>query len=401
MEGWSRPDSMVSMRLDAILIRAIGFFTLLGILMFGRRVPAPAPALAPMEVAGEIATEDPPPRVATVQVEKLSAELLDRIAEQLDGESKTPLPVFELPPIPPFGWTFVTPEAEDPIRELDPLPDTLTLGRRAALRAILEGAAYLLYFGTPPGNLVEPDGSDITLIEDSSQGVRAVQRLPHESIGDSVDPALAEYVHDFNLQMLHAQKSGLIRTREVEGLWSAAAALDRDADDALFDLLDDPTDAIATAYDPETGACELDLGKRNGVSVGMRFVLWTQGRPLRRVLALAEVERVTNAGCRVRIVKSFAGSWPSTPGIRASNPLFHRGRKVTGLVLGATSDRSRKLLTLSPHTSIYDDISFPDFCVVGDLPKTGHPDGARLVRAQEAGAIIVPERLVPYLLPSR
>jgi len=395
------------MRFDAVLLRALGLFALLGIVLFAGK-PAPSgsrgdaqPPHTEPKPAPVVTVAHEPPDPVTVGV----AEIVKRIPIV----SPAALPIESAPPPP------------EPKLQLDKLPDlppTLTAGRKAALRAVLAGDPYLLYFGAPPGTMPWQDEGAETLIEVGVRRLAVSGKLRHESIGDSVDPQLAEFVHDFNLQILHAQRSNLIRTRLLRGLWSAVALLDPKADDLLFDLLDDPTDAIATAYDPEAGACELDLGKKDGIRKGMRFVLWTQERPLRRVLALAEVDHVMQFAqrCRVRIIKSFSDSWPAAPGIRASNPFFHRGRSIAGYVLSDNLDRHKARFQAWPHASIYDSLQFPAFCIVGDVPdaprafdpRLGRQQDPRdmvfdeqLERAKNSGAIFVPERLVPYLLPAR
>ena len=392
------------MRLDALLFRALGTFAILGLVMFARprREPAPDRPVAPTAVTA----------LPTATGELDEDDLIDRVARALgEPETRTVIP-YEPPP----QTTVVTRPRESEPRPapLQPLPKELTAGRRAALSAILEGDAYLLFFGQPPGDIPDADDSMITRIEQSALLRQPSQQLRHVSIGDSIDPLLEEFVHDFNLQMLHAQARELVVRRQVDGIWAVAAQIDEDADEVLFQLLDDPTDAIATAYDPETGACELDLGKRDGVTRGMRFVLWTQARPLRRVLALAEVDRVDEAACRVRIVKSLAESWPAATGIRASNPFFHRGRTIAGYVLSPDADATRKRFEDWGHASLYATLQFPEFCIVGGIadPRASPrdpreraliPDASaqRLDRARKAGAIFVPERLVPYLLPAR
>jgi len=412
-------------RSGSVLLRAVAAYALLGLLLFAPRPKQATPAKVVIVA---------PPREPTVVTPAT-------IRVELPVGTREIIPVRELPlvvdvplPINPgFEIIRVTPwEPVVKIGKLDTLPDHLTPGRRAALRAILRGDPNLLYFGMPPGKEIEDPRRNSTVLirEPGHRGIPGYRRFRYESIGDSLDPMLAEFVRDFNLQMLHAQRRGLIAAREDDGLWRAAARIDYDADELLLLLLDDPTDAIATAHDPETGACELDLGQRDGIEIGMRFVLWTPARPLRRILAVAEVTSVSSNRCRVRIAKKMCDAWPAAPGIRASSPFFLRGRKTAGTILGAVKPATPKLLTGLSHVSVFDKIAFPDFCVVGDVRNHTEPlDDAelrgalsdlddllsegpenRLIDARNAllleqarrnGAILVPERLVPYLLPSR
>ncbi|MHC4956008.1 MAG: hypothetical protein ACYTGZ_19350 [Planctomycetota bacterium] len=416
------------MRLESLYLRVLAAFSLAGVLVFGvswlARVPASAPAPAPVRVV----VVPPPPAPVPVPVPlepdahgvEITVELLDRVARGLKAliEELPPVEIV-VPPVPKEVERAV------PVVELAPLPKHLTPGRRAALRAILSGDFYLLYFGAPnsPGEDFA-DGS-LDSMRDALRrlndlGRRWSPQLRYESVGDSVDPGLERFVRDFNLQMLHAQKSGLLTTRALDGQWRVAAHFDDVADDVLFSLLDDPTDATATVRDPETGACELDIGRRDGIARGMRFVLWAQYRPLRRALALAEVDRVEETRCRVRIIRKLSDTWPAAQAIRASNPFFHRGRRVAGIVLGGCHASTSKRIERFPHASVYEKIRFPYFAVVGDvltepdvtltgrrpprrtvrlrdLDKLG--DEAILDRARRGGAILVPERLVRYLLP--
>jgi hypothetical protein len=398
------------MKFEAVLLRVVGMFTLLGFILFVGQDSAPPPAHEP-------AATRPSPTVEPEPEPAVPDELIDRVARPLDGlEPRRVIRTAAEPVVAIEAPNGTSPFPPQPLPELDPLPPTLTAGRRAALRVIFEGDAYLLFFGRPPGNTPEPSNPGITSIESGLPGTTTSPGLRSVSIGDSLDPELEEYVRHFNLQMLHAQRSGLIRTRKTDGVWSAAAHLDRGADELLFNLLDDPTDAIATGHDPETGVCELDLGQRDGIALGMRFVLWTQARPLRRVLALAEVSSVTDTRCQVRIVKALSDSWPAARGIRASSPFFHRGRKVAGYAIGRNSAGMRTAFKGWAHATLYEDLQFPEFCIVGDIPDLAPAVDPRirrerapfdaqfvplLARAKQAGAILVPERLVPYLLPAR
>ena len=159
-------------------------------------------------------------------------------------------------------------------------PGPLTDGSRAALRAVLEDHPMLLYVGPPPARVVNPDGTKTSIEADERT------RLPLRSIGDSLDPQLARFVEEYNHTILRSYHSGLIATRRVQGVWSAAHRLDANADQLLFSLLDDPADAYVLEVDAEGGRVTLDLGSDQRIEPGMRFVLWTRGRPPRRVLAL-------------------------------------------------------------------------------------------------------------------
>lgn len=394
---------------------ALGYVAL-GLLLFGstgEKATAPV-APKPIQVAETKKRDlrDLIDRVAKAEAAERKAQLEALRVSVRQGWTRPEVVEVTLPTQPTYEFEVID---RTPTRP----PPPLTLGSRAALRAVLEGRPMILYVGAPRKAATRTRTPGILDIEQAGE-TDAETGFPLESIGDSLDPALEEYVIDFNRTIMECKRRGITDARETRGIWSAAARLQSNADDLLFSLLDDPVDAYAIDSDADSGMVTLDLGSRDGIEPGMRFVLWTNARPLRRVLAIIEVTAVTAHRSKTKVVRRLADGWVPARSLCASSPFYSR----RGFVQVAAIDADAKRIMDIPRTRV-----MParwrtvEVCVIGDVavgartvssrfgtglrtqatvyPEQPVTDEERLAYYLSIGAIPVPARLVPYLAPRR
>ncbi|MEM8885098.1 MAG: hypothetical protein AAGD14_13600 [Planctomycetota bacterium] len=231
--------------------------------------------------------------------------------------------------LPPFTVPALTGRGDGSGRNIPLAAERrpLTVGRRAALRAMMAGQSYLLYIGPPPSRPVLDEAElpmgpfgpiQIARERDGDTGLRL------ESIGDTSDPQLEEFVADFNGEMHHAFRRGLVGNLGAHGVPTLALYLRPEADELFFELMVDPVDGTVTRQ-PDGRSIRIDIGAKDGLRRGTRFVLRQRTR-VRVVIGIVEVIEVADRSSRARIVERFPVPWRDDRPTVVSSPFFVRGR---------------------------------------------------------------------------
>jgi hypothetical protein len=218
--------------------------------------------------------------------------------------------------------------------------------------------------------------------------------IPLVSIGDSADPYLDSFVDDFNTEMLHAHRRGLIGNAGAGGVWFLAAHVRPEADAVFFELLDDPEDGKVLQRDG-TRMVVLDIGRRQRVRDGTRFLLWTRRNSPRIPLAIVEVVDVREESCAALVRHRFRDEWPQNAALRVSSPFYSARRDPRVRFLG---DPGRLRADAAARLAAAADVRIvtrgaADVGIVGDFKSWDELESI-------VGAILVPARLVPWFVPS-
>jgi hypothetical protein len=322
-------------------------------------------------------------------VDKPRPNSIDVPTAELRGRATLPPPIIEVEvrrnhtrivdALPPDGTVQLRRFTTFRNLFLPPHRRALTDGRRAALQAMLANDIFLLYIG-PPDDDVRDQATRIPLI----------------SIGDSADPFLDSFVDDFNAEMLHAHRRGLIGNAGAQDVWFLAAHFRPEADAVFFELLDDPEDATVLRRDGMR-LVVLDIGRRNRVREGTRFLLWTRRSSPRIPLAIVEVVDVREQSCAALVRHRFREEWPQDAALRASSPFYAARRDPRVRFLGdpgrLRADAAAQLVAATDARIVARGAI--DVGIVGDFKSWDE-----LERIAGAGAILVPARLVPWFVPS-
>ena len=322
-------------------------------------------------------------------VEKPRPNSIDAPTTKLLGRANLPPPIIEaearrnlrriLDALPPDGTVQLRRSTTFRNLYLPPHRRALTDGRRAALQAMLANDVFLLYIG-PPDKDARDQATGIPLI----------------SIGDSADPHLDSFVDDFNAEMLHAHRRGLIGNAGALDVWFLAAHIRPEADAVFFELLDDPEDGKILGRDGMR-LVVLDIGRRHRVREGTRFLLWTRRSSPRVPLAIVEVVDVREESCVALVRHRFREEWPQNAALRVSSPFYAARQDPRVRFLGdpgrLRADAAARLADATGAKIVTR--GGVDVGIVGDFESW-----EELERIAGAGAILVPARLVPWFVPS-
>jgi hypothetical protein len=339
-----------------VLVRVVSIYAVLGLVLAALHGTEPEEPVA--ENRAEARTEEPS-GIPTVELE--------------------PPPKREVVEVLPPGDRLTLRPREIRKLILPPERRALTDGRRAALQAMLANDIFLLYVGLP-----EKDRND------SATGI------PMVSIGDSADPQLDTFVDDFNSEMLHAYERGLIGNVGAGDVWFLAANLRHEADEVFFELLHDPEDAIVLRREGKRMVV-LDIGRDHRVRKGTRFLIWTRRASPRLPIAIVEVVDVRGKSCAALVRHRFREDWPPNPALRASNPFYAARRELRVRFVGDPgrlhADAPARLRAATGVHLARDGLV--DVAIIGDFENW-----SVLQEVADAGALLVPARLVPWFVPS-
>jgi len=142
---------------------------------------------------------------------------------------------------------------------------------------------------------------------------------------------------------------------------------------------EDPIDGQVLATSRTLGTLWINLGRRNKLSRGTKFMVWRPGKGnIRQNVALVRVIAVDEHMSECRVLKRYVARIAPTKGMNVSNPFYDPQGKLTAYIFGdlraySTNQAARRLAAagISVSRSLDHDV---DVIILGEPPKTGDPE---------------------------